>query len=463
MSLFPIFVKLRNRFVIVVGGGAVAEGKIPGLLTAGARVRVVAPKVTEQIAAWTEQQRIDWRVKLFEPSDLDGAFLAIAATSAAGVNEAVYREAESHGILCNAVDDIDHCHFYYGSVVQRGDLQIAISTNGRSPALAQRLRLELEKQFGVEYAAWLEQLGTSRDLLRASGGDPEASKAVLHHLASRPMFERFLEQTRTHESKANRPAMGTVYLVGAGPGDPELLTVKATRLLQQADIVFHDSLVSREVLQLIGAKAEVIDIGKRCGQKLLTQEEINALLVSAAASHKTVVRLKGGDPLLFGRAGEELQALRDAKIAYEIVPGITAAFGAAAAAGISLTDRRLASQVVFSTFSRGTSEGAFDWASITPATTLLLYMPHQAYAEVAARLREGGLPGDLPCVIVSNATTSKQQTRWTNIAALANQEKLPAPALLIIGRVAAREVDQISATFWRNSEAESDTQQASVS
>ena len=241
---------------------------------------------------------------------------------------------------------------------------------------------------------------------------------------------------------------GKVYLVGAGPGDPELLTVKAARLLKQANVVFHDSLVSREVLQLIRPEAEVIDVGKRCGQKLLTQEEINALLASAAASHETVVRLKGGDPLLFGRAGEELEALRDAGIDYEIVPGISAAFGAAAAAGIPLTDRRVASQVVFATFSRGASERAMDWSSVTPATTLVLYMPQQAYAEVADRLREGGLPDDLPCVIVSNATTTRQQIRWTNVAALSRQEKLPAPALLIIGRVAARDIELFSVRFW---------------
>jgi uroporphyrin-III C-methyltransferase len=250
---------------------------------------------------------------------------------------------------------------------------------------------------------------------------------------------------------------GKVYLVGAGPGDPELLTAKAARLLKQANVVFHDALVSREVLQLISRNAEVIDVGKRCGQKLLTQEEINALMISAATAHKTVVRLKGGDPLLFGRAGEELEALREAGVDYEIVPGISAAFGAAAAAGISLTDRRVASQVVFATFSRGASGRAMDWASITAATTLVLYMPQQAYADVAARLREGGLPADLPCVIVSNATTPLQQVRWTNVAALSRQKKLPAPALLIIGRVAARDVERLSARFWREQSTERET------
>jgi uroporphyrin-III C-methyltransferase len=242
--------------------------------------------------------------------------------------------------------------------------------------------------------------------------------------------------------------MGKVYLVGAGPGDPDLLTVKAARLLERAGIVFHDSLVSREILERIAPDAEVIDVGKRCGRKLLTQEEINSLLVSAAANYSVVLRLKGGDPLVFGRAGEEIEALHDAGVDFEIVPGITAALGAAAAAGISLTDRRAASQVVISTFSRGTAGAAFDWGTITSTTTLALYMPGPDYAEVAHRFREAGLPDDLPCVIVSNATGDAQQIRWTSVARLGDQEKLPAPALMIVGRVASRKVQQISKAFW---------------
>ncbi len=244
--------------------------------------------------------------------------------------------------------------------------------------------------------------------------------------------------------------MGKVYLVGAGPGDPELLTVKAARLLTQAEVVFHDSLVSVEILRLVNRNAEVIDVGKRCGRKLLTQEEINSLLVSAAAKNEVVIRLKGGDPLIFGRAGEEIEALRNASVDFEIVPGITAALGAAAAAGISLTDRRAASQIVISTFSRGTEGASMDWGAITSTTTLALYMPGPDYAEVAHRLREGGLPEDLPCVIVSNATGAEQQIRWTHLARLATEEKLPAPALMIVGRVASQRAQEISKAFWRN-------------
>lgn len=244
--------------------------------------------------------------------------------------------------------------------------------------------------------------------------------------------------------------MGKVYLIGAGPGDPDLLTVKAARLLSRASIVFHDSLVSSPILQLIAPEAEVVDVGKRCGRKLLTQDEINSLLVAAAAAHETVIRLKGGDPLIFGRAGEEIEALRDAGIDFEIVPGITAALGAAAAAGISLTDRRAASQILISTFSRDPENAAAGWSSLDSTTTLVLYMPGPDYAEVARRLLESGLPSDLPCVIVSNATTPQQQVRWLTIAHLRSQERLPAPALLIVGRVAAQRVQEIRERFWQD-------------
>jgi uroporphyrin-III C-methyltransferase len=245
--------------------------------------------------------------------------------------------------------------------------------------------------------------------------------------------------------------MGKVYLIGAGPGDPELLTLKAARLLASADVVLHDALVSDAVLAMISRAAQIINVGKRAGQKLLAQDEINALLVSYGRTRTTVVRLKGGDPSIFGRAGEEIEALRAAGIEHEIVPGISAALGAAAAAGISLTDRRVASQVLFATFSRGIDGSAMDWGCVTSATTLVLYMPGADYAEVSERLLGGGLPADLPCVIVSHATDSRQQVRWSNIARLASEEKLAAPALLIVGRVASRDVENISTQFWGTS------------
>jgi uroporphyrin-III C-methyltransferase len=257
--------------------------------------------------------------------------------------------------------------------------------------------------------------------------------------------------------------MGTVYLIGAGPGDPELLTVKALRLLKSASAVLHDSLVSREVLALIPRDVEVIDVGKRAGQKLLTQDEINALLVSYADRGQNVIRLKGGDPLIFGRAGEEIEALRDAGVDFEVVPGITAALGAAAAASISLTDRRASSQLVIATFSRGDDTSSMNWSAVTNTSTLVLYMPGADYAEVARQMRDAGLADDLPCVIVSNATTPKQQIRHASVATLAQQEKLPAPALLIVGRVATHQVQELAETHWPVSASQQSTSQTSTS
>ncbi len=236
---------------------------------------------------------------------------------------------------------------------------------------------------------------------------------------------------------------GTVFLVGAGPGDPELLTVKAARVIMRADVVLHDSLVGPGVLALISPKAQIVDVGKRAGQKLLTQDEINSLLIDFAGKHETVVRLKGGDPSLFGRAAEEIDALRVARIPFEIVPGISAAFGAAAAAGFSLTDRRAASQVLFTTFSRGETVKSLGWREVTADTTLAIYMPGTDYAEVAARLLDAGLSAEIPCAVVSQATRPEQQIRWSNIGALFDEQRLPAPAILIVGEVARRDIRDI--------------------
>jgi uroporphyrin-III C-methyltransferase/precorrin-2 dehydrogenase/sirohydrochlorin ferrochelatase len=462
MSLFPMFVKLQGRTVVVVGAGVIAEGKIPGLFAAGANVRVIAPQATAQIRAWAREGQLEWLPRAFAPVDLDGARLAIAATSAPGLNQTVFQTCEARGIFCNAVDDIENCHFYYGAIVQRGDLQLAISTNGKSPALAQRIRMELEETYGEDYAEWLEKLGATRAVLRAKSPDPERAKTILHALASKQTLARYRSVTKRKSQainqditfaaspSANRAAQpGTVYLVGAGPGDPELLTRKALRLLQSAQIVLHDSLVSREILAEIPPAAQIIDVGKRAGQKLLTQEEINSLLVSYAQDHAIVVRLKGGDPSIFGRAGEELQALRNAGIPHEIVPGVTAALAAAAAAKISLTDRRVASQVLFTTFSRGTDGALMDWGCVTSSTTLALYMPGPDYAEVSARLREGGLSPELQCAVISAASGQREIVRRSTIAELAAEEKLPAPALLIVGRVANQQICEIAETALR--------------
>lgn len=229
--------------------------------------------------------------------------------------------------------------------------------------------------------------------------------------------------------------MGKVFLVGAGPGDPELLTVKALRVLERADVVLYDSLVGAEVLNLISPSTQRIDVGKRAGRKLLSQDEINSLLVSYAKRHKTVVRLKGGDPLLFGRAAEEIRALREAGLEFEVVPGISAAFGAAAAAKVSLTDRLLASNVLFTTFSRAPEAPLLPPIGLSPETSIVVYMPGTNYGEVGRWLIDSGLAPETPCLILSKATHADQSSLLTTISALEALQTLPAPSLLLVGRV----------------------------
>jgi len=241
---------------------------------------------------------------------------------------------------------------------------------------------------------------------------------------------------------------GKVFLIGAGPGDPELLTMKAARILESADVVLHDSLVSAEILALIPATAQQIDVGKRRGFRLLSQSEINSLLVASAQEHATVVRLKGGDPLLFGRAAEEIEALRTAHVLFEIVPGISAAFGAAAAAQVSLTDRRLASHVLFTTYSRSSEANLLPMLGISAETTVVVYMPGPDYKGVSHWLLECGIAPETPCLIISKASQHEQSQSSSTLSRLASLPPLPAPALLIVGRVAGQTCDSAAALSW---------------
>jgi uroporphyrin-III C-methyltransferase len=230
---------------------------------------------------------------------------------------------------------------------------------------------------------------------------------------------------------------GTVYLVGAGPGDPELLTRKAWRVLQTANVVLHDDLVSEEILRSLAPETQVVNVGKRCGAKSISQEEINALMVQLAREGKIVVRLKSGDPLLFGRAGEEIEALRRAGIPFEIVPGVTAALGAAASAQISLTDRRHASRVVFVTAHREGGTGLGNERHVASDTTYVIYMPGSRYAELAAELQAAGIGADIPCVVISRATTKEESVRRTTVAGLPKCPKAASPSLIVVGTVVA--------------------------
>ena len=425
MSLFPIFVKLAGRRVLVVGAGPVAESKIDGLLRAGATVAIVAPTATDAIREWASQKQVEWHAREFSPADLQGTALVIAAVPAE-VAGAVFAEARARGILCNSVDDPDNCDFYYPSVVNRGDLQIAISTGGHSPALAQRLRKELELQFGPEYAEWVAQLGEERRELFASDMDPEARRRRLHEIAG--------DDTRLSRARASEPREGMVYLVGAGPGDPELLTLKALRILGQAGVVLHDDLLTPEILELIPSTARVECVGKRHNERQVTQDEINRRMCAHAKAGVIVVRLKGGDGAIFGRAGEEIDALRAAGIPFSIVPGVTAASGAAAAAGVSLTDRRLGSALVLLTAQRCKGNPPPNWKALAElGGAAAIYMPGGHEAQLAQELMAGGLDGATPCVVVSRATRVDERVVETTVGELPQIGSLPAPAILLIG------------------------------
>ena len=353
--------------------------------------------------------------------------LAVAAVPSDIARE-IYREARTREVLLNSVDDPENCDFYYPAVVNRGDLQIAISTAGHSPSLAQRIRLQLEEQFGPEYARWVQELGAARRDLFAADMDPEVRKQQLHDMVRlRPDGGQAAPGVTT----------GMVYLVGAGPGDPELLTLKALRILGQADVVLHDDLLTPEILELIPSSARVECVGKRHNERQVTQQEINRRLCAYGAAGQTVVRLKGGDGAVFGRASEEMDALRAAGISFSIVPGVTAASGAAAAAGVSLTDRRLGSALVFLTAQRCKGNPPPNWKAVAElGGTIAIYMPGGHEGDLAGQLVSSGLAADTPCFVVASASRPDEHVVETTVGDLPGLPQPPAPAILLIGVVA---------------------------
>jgi uroporphyrin-III C-methyltransferase len=432
MSMLPIFLKLAGRNCLLVGAGNVALDKIGSLLGTELRLRVIAPDAKPAIRQLAIDGKLEWVERRFEDSDLEGNFLVIAATDRPEVNAAIYEGCLARNILCNSVDDIPNCDFFFGSVVSRGNLQIAISTTGESPAVAQRLRREIDAQLPEDLGAWLENLGQLRREVLENHPRSDARKLLLHQLAQRPVCESASCPSRKMALAPPSDNRGTVSLVGAGPGDPDLLTVKAMRLIQAADVILHDDLVPQAILQLAAPSAEVLNVGKRCGTKSITQDEINALMIEHARANRSVVRLKSGDPLIFGRAAEEMAALAHADVPFEIVPGITAAFAAAAAVGCSLTDRAAASNVIFSTGHHAQSHNHAPLPEIEDSTRVV-YMPGRDLHLLAEEWLQQGLPPDFPCAVVSRAGQPGQQVHYTTLAALGELAPVPAPSLLIAG------------------------------
>ena len=430
MSLLPIFLKLEGRPGLLVGAGAVALDKIGSLLSTGLRLCVVAPKARAEIRQLAMEGKLEWIEREFAPTDLDGYFVVIAATDDPAVNAMVHREAVARNILCNSVDDIPNCDFFFGSVVTRGKLQVAISTAGESPALAQRLRREIDEQLPADLGPWLAEVGSLRREVLATHARSENRKLLLHQLAQRQICDS--PGCATRQLARTPMERGKVFLVGAGPGDPDLLTVKALRLIQSAEVILHDDLVAEAILKSAPPGAEQVNVGKRCGTKSITQEEINALMIAHAQAGRRVVRLKSGDPLVFGRAAEEMAALTTAQVPFEVVPGITAAFAAAAAIPCSLTDRNAASNVTFSTGHHAASHNQAAIPEIEDATRVV-YMPGRDLRLLALEWLDEGLPEDFPCAIVSRAGQPDQEVRCTTLAQLGDAEAVAAPSLLLAG------------------------------
>ena len=437
MNLQPVFLKLDGRPGLLVGAGNVALEKLNTLLSSGIRLRVIAPEAKAEVRAFAAEGKIELVERKFTPEDLAGNFVVIAATDDPEVNATVYRESVARGILVNSVDDPPHCDFYFGSVVRRGDLQVAISTAGESPSVAQQLRREIDEQLPEDLGPWLAKIGQLRREILAAHPAGEERKALLHRIAKR----KLLQPARPVAAASD--AGGKVFLVGAGPGDPDLLTVKAQRLIGAAEVILHDDLVTPEILALANPDAEIVNVGKRCGTKNITQDEINALMVSYAADHRTVVRLKSGDPLIFGRAAEEMEALGAAGVPFEIVPGITAASAAAAAIPCSLTDRHAASNVVFSTGHHAQSHNDAAIPEREDATRIV-YMPGRDLTLLALQWIQEGLPADLPCAIVSHAGRAEQQVTHTTLGALGQVEKVQAPSILLAGWALKKSLNSVA-------------------
>jgi uroporphyrin-III C-methyltransferase/precorrin-2 dehydrogenase/sirohydrochlorin ferrochelatase len=455
MNMLPIFLKLEGRNCLLVGAGNVALEKIGSLLSTGLRLRVVAPEARAEVQQLSAEGKLEWIARPFEDADLDGSFLVIAATNAPEVNAAVYRGCVARNIVCNSVDDVPNCDFFFGSVVRRGDLQIAISTGGNSPAVAQRFKREIDAQLPEDFGVWLEDLGQLRREILAVHPRGEERKALLHELGQREVCGSASCPSRLMALGLLTAKRGSVALVGAGPGDPDLLTVKALRMIQGADVILHDDLVPEAILRLAQPAAKVVNVGKRCGAKTITQDEINALMILHARAGQSVVRLKNGDPLIFGRAAEEMAALGAGGVSFAVVPGITAAFAAAAAVGCSLTDRNGASNVTFSSGHHAQSHNESRVPEIEDMTRVV-YMPGRDLHLLAEEWLQRGLPADFPCAVVSHAGRPEQEVWHATLGDLGRLEQAAAPSLLVAGWTLRRaaglaETAVAEATAWTGS------------
>ncbi|HJT50392.1 MAG TPA: siroheme synthase CysG [Nitrosospira sp.] len=458
MDFLPIFFNIKNRTCLVVGGGEVAARKISLLLRAGAHVTVVAPRISIEVEQLrqSERNRIVYHAEPFHPDHLADAVLAIAATDDPGVNQAVSGAAGRLHLPVNVVDNPELCSFIMPSIVDRSPILVAVSSGGASPVLARLLRARLETLIPSAYGRLAAYASDLRGRVKHTFSRPEARRRFWENVlqgpfaelvfagkdsAAKAYLERALEQqaAESMQEQASKQTQGEVYLVGAGPGDPELLTFRAMRLMQQADVVVYDRLVSPEILDMVRRDAPRIYAGKERSKHVMPQESINELLVRLAREGKRVLRLKGGDPFIFGRGGEEIETLSGEGIPFQVVPGITAANGAASYAGIPLTHRDYAQSCVFVTGHLKDGSVDLDWQMLArPKQTIVVYMGLLGLPVLCQQLVAHGLPSQTPAAIVQQGTTHKQRVltgTLQTLPGLTASAHLVPPTLVIVGEV----------------------------
>lgn len=448
MKLLPIFLDVKEKPCLVVGGGETALRKITSLRRAGGRVRVVAPQLAEQLHALATAGDIEHAQRQFEDADLGAAVLAIAATDDPAVNRRVSRIARERGIPVNVVDQPDACSFIMPSVIDRSPVVVAVSTSTASPVLARLLRSRLESLIPAGYGRLGELCGRYRAAVKARFADRRDRRlfwdrvlqgAVAERVFSGHMAEADAAMERELTAAEPSGSMGEVYLVGAGPGDPDLLTFRALRLMQQADVVVYDRLVAKPILDMIRRDARRIYVGKERDNHAMRQEEINRLLADLAKAGHRVVRLKGGDPFIFGRGGEEIDTLAAQRIPFQVVPGITAASGCATYTGIPLTHRDYAQSVTFVTGHLKDGTIDLDWNRLArPKQTVVFYMGLVGLPIIVTRLIAAGVSPGMPIALVQQGTTHKQRVytgTLTSIIEIVEQARPKPPTLIIVGEV----------------------------
>jgi uroporphyrin-III C-methyltransferase/precorrin-2 dehydrogenase/sirohydrochlorin ferrochelatase len=448
MDFLPIFLNLKGARCLVVGGGAVAARKVGLLLGCGAKVAVVAPELGETLAAEKAAGRIEHVATRFEDAHLAGATVVIAATDDHAVNEAVSRAARTRDIPVNVVDSPELCSFIFPSIVDRSPMVVAVSTGGASPVLARLMRAKLETMIPAAYGRLAQLANDLRGRVKQHFANPPQRRIFWERMLGGSFADLVLagkgkeaEQYFEQQLAAARdePPRGEVYLVGAGPGNPDLLTFRALKLMQQADVVVHDHLVSPAIVELCRRDAQRIYVGKERNNHTLRQEEINALLVKLAREGQRVLRLKGGDPFIFGRGGEEIETLSAHGISFEVVPGITAAAGVASYSGIPLTHRDYAQACVFVTGHLKDGTMNLDWTGLArPHQTVVFYMGLHGLPVLCRELVAHGLPDSTPAAIVQQGTTNRQRILIGTLATLPQQAEsahLKPPTLIIVGEV----------------------------